>query len=79
MGMGQRTIRVGELDTPETLAKAGGGEVIDLWDANKGWLTPGITDYPGRATAFKQWNIGQQMFVPPRWRSLRNEYEGPKL
>jgi hypothetical protein len=81
--MGQRTIRLDVVDnvpkTPEALAAEGHGEVRDLWDANKTWLTPGIFDYPGRGSAFPRWNPGQQMIVPPNWRSLVGEFEGPKL
>lgn len=76
--MSQRMIRVGTngaSSTPKDLAKEGRGEVIDLWEANKTWLTPGYSSYPGEELAFKLWNPGQQMVVPPRWHAISGEYE----
>ena len=78
--MGQRMIRVaaeGPLSTPEGIAAAGQGEVQDLWEANKTWLTQGYSTYPGRKSAFPTWNPGQQMVVPAKWQPVPGEYEGP--
>lgn len=76
--MSQRMIRVatnGTPTTPEDIAKAGHGEVRDLWDANRTWLTPGVSEYPGEKSAFVLWNPGQQMVVPAKWQSVPGEYE----
>lgn len=78
--MSQRMVRVGTdgaPSTPEALAASGQGEVRDLWEANKTWLTPGLSSYPGDKSAFPTWNPGQQMVVPARWQAIAGEYEAP--
>lgn len=77
--MSKRMIRVGTggaPSTPEGLAEAGHGEVRELWEANRTWLSPAISVYE-RESAFTLWNHGQQMVVPPRWRAIPGEYEAP--
>jgi hypothetical protein len=73
--MSQRMIRVGAMSTPESMAADGRGEVRELWEANKTWLSPGFSDYPGRQSAFTLWNPGQQMVVPAKWQAIAGEYE----
>lgn len=65
--------------TPPRDSPPGHGELADLWEVNKTWLTPGLFDYPGSKSAFVVWNLGQQMIVPPKWQPIPGEYEGPMM
>lgn len=64
--MADRRIRLQEGDTPESLAKAGGGNALELWRANDRWMQQ----------PFYPWNPGQEMVVPPAWKPLPGEYAG---
>lgn len=61
-----RMYRLQANETPDDIAKRGGGDVKELWAANKTWLS----------SAFAPWNPGQQMVVPSTWQPLEGEYAG---
>lgn len=60
----ERRYRLKDGDTPDTLAKKGGGHKSELYMANKSWM----------ASDFTPWNPGQQMTIPAAWNPIDGEY-----